>query len=381
MTAFLVFYLAIYGSMNGYVLWRARAALSLGVRGTVLLGCWLLLMILAPVLMRLCERANIEGTARVMAWTGWCWLGLLFLFICASLVFDLLRGAEALAGMAFGPRATGLAPGVKLSFFLALSLSLAGNVYGFFEARAVRTEHLVIRSAKVPKEVGRFRVVQISDVHFGLILRRGLMSRIARAVEAAQPDLLVSTGDLVDGEPASLDGLSDRLAALPARVGKFAVTGNHEFYAGIERALAFTRKAGFTVLRQEKLNIGDWLTVVGVDDPAGSHLKNGGGAPDERPILATVDVSRFVILLKHQPIVAHGAAGRFGLQLSGHLHGGQIFPFNFVARLSYPFWCGLTKLPEGGEIYVSRGTGTWGPPVRLFAPPEITVIDLESIEH
>jgi predicted MPP superfamily phosphohydrolase len=366
--------------MNGYLLWRARAALSLGAKGTMLLGGWLLLMILAPVLMRMCERANLVGIARVMAWIGWCWLGFLFLFICASVAFDLLRGTGTLAGLAFGEQVARFAPSVRLSFFVALTISLLGNVYGFFEAREIRTEHIVIRSAKVPREVGRFRIVQISDVHFGLILRRGLMGRMASAVQASLPDLLVSTGDLVDGDVSELDGLSDRLAALPARVGKFAVTGNHEFYAGIEKSLEFTRKAGFTVLRQEQARVGNWLTVVGVDDPAGSHLNNGQGAPDERPILAAADPSNFIILLKHQPVIKEGAAGRFDLQLSGHVHGGQIFPFNFVARLSYPFWRGLATIPEGGEIYVSRGTGTWGPPVRFGAPPEITVIDLESLE-
>jgi hypothetical protein len=379
MATFLLFYLAIYGSMNGYLLWRARAALSLGAKGTMLLGGWLLLMILAPVLMRMCERANLVGIARVMAWIGWCWLGFLFLFICASVAFDLLRGTGTLAGLAFGEQVARFAPSVRLSFFVALTISLLGNVYGFFEARAIRTEHIVIRSAKVPREVGRFRIVQISDVHFGLILRRGLMGRMASAVQASLPDLLVSTGDLVDGDVSELDGLSDRLAALPARVGKFAVTGNHEFYAGIQKSLEFTRKAGFTVLRQEQARVGNWLTVVGVDDPAGSHLNNGQGAPDERPILAAADPSNFIILLKHQPVIKEGAAGRFDLQLSGHVHGGQIFPFNFVARLSYPFWRGLATIPEGGEIYVSRGTGTWGPPVRFGAPPEITVIDLESL--
>jgi hypothetical protein len=163
MTAFLVFYLAIYGSMNGYLLWRARAALSLGAKGTMLLGGWLLLMILAPVLMRMCERANLVGIARVMAWIGWCWLGFLFLFICASVAFDLLRGTGTLAGLAFGEQVARFAPSVRLSFFVALTISLLGNVYGFFEARAIRTEHIVIRSAKVPREVGRFRIVQISN--------------------------------------------------------------------------------------------------------------------------------------------------------------------------------------------------------------------------
>ncbi len=371
----MLFYLAVYGSMNGYLLWRAKAALSLGLKGASVLGLWIILMVTAPIAMHLCEQAGMEKTARLLAWVGWCWLGLVFLFVCASIPLDLVRGAGALSRMAFGPRAAAFAPGSKLAFLVAVSLSLAGNVYGFFEARAIRTEHLVIHSSKAPQSIGRFRIVQISDVHFGLILRQGLMSSISRIVDEAQPDLLVSTGDLVDGEPSRLDGLSSRLAALPARAGKFAVTGNHEFYAGIEKSLEFTRKAGFTVLRQERARVNSWLTLVGVDDPAGT--RHGAPKPDEAPLLAQAGPSSFILLLKHQPVVEKAAAGHFDLQLSGHLHGGQIFPFNFVAKLSYPFWCGLARLPEGGEVYVSRGAGTWGPPARLFEPPEITVIDLE----
>ncbi len=377
MRAFMLFYLAIYGSMNGYLLWRAKGALSLGLKGTTLIGFWIIMMVAAPVAMHLCERAGMEKTARLFAWAGWCWLGFIFLFICASLPLDIFRAAGALLRLVFGPKMAAFVPGSKLAFLTAVSLSLTGNVYGFFEARAIRTERIVIHSSKVPKGIGRFRIVQISDVHFGLILREGLMSSIARVVDQAQPDILVSTGDLVDGASSSLDGLSSRLAALPARDGKFAVTGNHEFYAGIEQSLAFTKKAGFTVLRQEKTAIGGWLTLVGVDDPAGSRFKEGKALPDEKPVLDLAVPSSFIVLLKHQPVVEKGAAGHFDLQLSGHIHGGQIFPFNFVVRLSYPLWCGLTKLPEGGEVYVSRGTGTWGPPVRLFEPPEITIIDLE----
>jgi predicted MPP superfamily phosphohydrolase len=158
-------------------------------------------------------------------------------------------------------------------------------------------------------------------------------------------------------------------------LGKFAVTGNHEFYAGIDQALAFTAAAGFRVLRGEAVPVGDYLTVAGIDDPAGAR-REGAPLPDEVPLLAKAQRNRFLLLLKHQPRIRPGAVGLFDLQLSGHVHKGQIFPFNLLTWLSYRIRCGLTELEGGSRLYTSRGTGTWGPPIRFLAPPEVTVITL-----
>ncbi len=377
MALFLLLYLTLYGSTHAYALWRARALLALGPVASLALAAWMALMVLAPVLVRLSERAGWEAAARALAWVGYLWMGLLFLYVCAAWTLDLVRPLAALAARLCGAAVPTWVFGAKASFLLALALAAAGNLYGFFEARAVRTRHVEIFSDKVPRSVGRFRIVQISDVPLGLLVRGSQMDRIARAVAAAKPDLLVCTGDLVDGEPARVNGLSERLAALNAPAGKLAVTGNHEFYAGLEQSLAFTRKAGFTLLRAEKVVLGGWLEVVGVDDPAGSR---GTQAPhlEEAPLLEGAAPSRFLLLLKHRPVVGGGTAGRFDLQLSGHVHGGQLFPFHLAVRAAYRLGPGLQAVGGGSRVYVSRGSGSWGPPVRLFAPPEVTVIDLLS---
>ena len=152
------------------------------------------------------------------------------------------------------------------------------------------------------------------------------------------------------------------------------MTGNHEYYAGIDQALDFTRKAGFTVLRGQATETAG-ITIAGVDDSTAADIR-GGHEVDERQLLGPLPDSKFTLFLKHRPVVEKGSAGLFDLQLSGHIHKGQIFPFYLITRLFYPVKTGLSHLQGKATLYVSRGTGTWGPPVRVLAPPEITVIDL-----
>jgi uncharacterized protein len=249
------------------------------------------------------------------------------------------------------------------------------NIFGYFEAKDIRTEKITIRSAKIPEAVGKIRVVQISDVHIGLIVRDERLKRILEEVKKTEPDILVSTGDLLDGEINDLDEAQAQLRDVHARYGKFAITGNHEFFAGIGKAVRFTQASGFTVLREEGVNVAGMINIAGVDDPTG--IRFGLVLPvSEKTMLAELPGQYFTILLKHQPRVDEKATGAFDLQLSGHTHNGQIFPFNFITGLYYRLQRGYFDLSNHSRLYVSRGTGTWGPPVRFLSPPEITVINL-----
>ena len=206
------------------------------------------------------------------------------------------------------------------------------------------------------------------------------MKRILEKVKLAHPDIFVSTGDLVDGQVSRMNGLSDLLSGVTARYGKFAVTGNHEFYAGFAQSKAFTEKAGFRLLRAEAVDIEGIVTVAGVDDPTARAFgleKN----ISERQLLGPLPHGRFTVLLKHRPWIDRDSAGLFDLQLSGHVHDGQIFPFTIVTWLYYPVVSGLAHVAAGSRLYVSRGSGTWGPPIRFLAPPEVTVIDLVRPER
>lgn len=166
------------------------------------------------------------------------------------------------------------------------------------------------------------------------------------------------------------------MKAINPRYGKFAITGNHEFYAGIENARCFTENAGFTFLRGESVTVAGMINIAGVDDPAGRYY----GLKDisEKGVLSKLPRDKFTLLLKHRPTVDKDAVGLFDLQLSGHAHKGQIFPFSLITRIYYRHTAdaGHLKLMDNFYLYVSRGSGTWGPPIRFLAPPEVTVIEL-----
>jgi hypothetical protein len=227
----------------------------------------------------------------------------------------------------------------------------------------------------ISREIGTLTIAQISDVHLGLIVREERLKRILREVERAGPDILVSTGDLVDGQMGSLRGLAELLKTINPKYGKFAITGNHEFYAGLDQALNFMEKAGFTVLRGETLNLAGIINIAGIDDPTGKQFEDLRGV-SERALLSELPREKFTLLLKHLPVMDENALGLFDLQLSGHTHKGQIFPFTLITRLFFGNYSGLTHLPNNSYLYVSRGSGTWGPPIRFLSPPEVTIIKL-----
>ncbi|MBL0225398.1 MAG: metallophosphoesterase [Geobacteraceae bacterium] len=382
MYIFLITFLSLYGGLHVYAFTRLRLAFSMGAPAGAFLALWMLLMTVVPLLVRMAEGAGMERTARYIAWPGYIWMGAVFIFCAALVAGDSLRLAAWLSQRFFGSAIPGLLT-APLIYRTALALALIASVYAVYEAGRIRTDRVTILTDKLPPAVRSIRVVQISDVHVGLLVREARLESILKAVRAAQPDVLVSTGDLVDGRlsredvTSHLNRMAAMTAAVPAKAGKYAVTGNHEFYAGLDQALEFTRAAGFTVLRNRSVELPGGITISGVDDAAVRRGKPEG-PPFESEVLKSLSPRQFHLLLKHRPIVADTADGRFDLQLSGHVHKGQLFPFNLLVRLKFPIPCGTTTAKNGSTIHVSRGSGTWGPPMRLFAPPEVTVIDIVS---
>jgi len=375
MILFLLTFFFLYGGLHLYFFLRLRAAFSLPVGLQITVGPLLLLLLVSPLLVRMAERQGYEAATCIMAYTGYLWMGFIFLFFVVSVCLDLYRLAVFLNERIGHQDLSHLFPPARIIFLGPLVIAIILNVYGYYEAMSVRPEHLVIKTAKLPAQVEKFRIVQISDLHIGMIVRDGRLKRFLAAVEAAAPDVLVSTGDLVDSQLDNLYEALARLKNVPVKYGKFAVTGNHEFFAGVTRAVEFTEKAGFTVLRGEGVNVAGIVNIAGVDDPAVTG-RGGGKQVREAEFLSSLPPGVFTVLLKHQPVADPDAEEKFDLQLSGHTHRGQIFPFNMVTKFVYYYHSGDFYLPDGARLHVSRGTGTWGPPVRLLAPPEITVIDL-----
>jgi hypothetical protein len=375
MSLFLLSFFLIYGSMHAYALLKAGSALALGPATTLALLLLLGILLCAPILTYSLSRHGYEEAARIVAYVGYLWMGFLFFFVCLSLFADLLR--LPLSAMGRGGIAANAAGGLagRPAFLCIAGLAVALSAYAIVEASRIEVVRVRIVTDRLPASVPSLRIAQITDLHLGLVHRSGKPREVAAIVAREHPDLFVSTGDLVDGQLDGVSELAGILRGIPAPRGKFAVLGNHEYYAGIDRAIAFTRKSGFTLLRDESVTIEDAVRIAGVDDPAGARFGRTGG-PYEAALLGDRSDGRFTILLKHRPQLDPDTAGKFDLQLSGHTHHGQIFPFRLLTRLFYPLLAGDHPVPGGGILHVSRGTGTWGPPMRFLAPPEVTIVDI-----
>ncbi|MBP1713763.1 MAG: yaeI2 [Deltaproteobacteria bacterium] len=258
--------------------------------------------------------------------------------------------------------------GIIATVFLigAFSLDEAGNI---------RITNLEIRLAGLPQELDGFTIAQISDFHFGVLNNTPKLERVVTLANSLKADLIFLTGDVVDESVAHMEEMAGPLAKLRGKTGVYGITGNHDYYAGVNRVTGIMKEAGITVLRNELKILPGGLQLLGIDDPTGVR-RMGEKGEDFISLIAKVDPSKPSILLYHQPIqFERTARAGIGLQLSGHTHGGQLYPIIYISKRIYPWTPGLHRLGKS-LLYVSRGTGTWGPPMRFLAPPEIVHIKL-----
>ena len=311
--------------------------------------------------------------ALVFQWVGYVWMGAFSLLLTGSAISD---GALVLARQWVTPDASWAR---WQALFIAVS-ALLPLVWGAFVARRplVRRVEIVVPGLPAPFE--GLRIVQLTDVHIGETLRRGFTESLVAMVNALSPDVIAITGDLVEGSVQRLAHDVAPLADLRARLGKFYVTGNHEYYHDGPAWEREGARLGLTVLHNshQVLNEGEAsLVVAGVTDLQGGQFHEGH-APDLEKALNGAPVGAKRILLAHQPKFAKAAQGHdIALQLSGHTHGGQIFPFMFFVRLQQPVVAGLKRL-WGVLVYTSKGTGYWGPPFRVGPRGEVTELTLRA---
>jgi predicted MPP superfamily phosphohydrolase len=227
----------------------------------------------------------------------------------------------------------------------------------------------------LPAEVEGLTVLQVSDVHYGMLVENGRLSEIVARINELRPDIVVITGDLVDETVSHMERMADPLSKLKSRLGVFAITGNHEYYAGVDRVVTIMEGAGIQVLRNEVAVLPGGLQLLGIDDPTGA-ARVGAPVPDFNRLVSALDFRKPSILLYHQPQNFERAArAGVGLQLSGHTHGSQVLPLRPISRVLFPHLRGLYS--QGNSyMYVSRGVGTGGPPMRLGSPPELVYIRL-----
>ncbi|WP_405806606.1 metallophosphoesterase [Streptomyces sp. NBC_00210] len=276
----------------------------------------------------------------------------------------------------------GARPGVSRRMFVsrivgggAAAVALGTVGYGTYGVlRGPRVKRVTVPLARLPRAAHGFRIAVVSDIHLGPVLGRAHTQRIVDTINATSPDLVAVVGDLVDGSVADLGPAAEPLAQLGARHGAFFVTGNHEYFSGAEAWVEHVRELGLHPLRNERVEIGGF-DLAGVNDVAG---ESEGDGPDFAKALGDRDRRRASVLLAHQPVVIHDAVEHgVDLQLSGHTHGGQLWPGNHLAALANPTVAGLERYGDT-QLYVTRGAGAWGPPVRVGAPSDITVVQLAS---
>lgn len=387
---FFLFFLAVWGGGHLYLAHRLLRPLGsrprLRCAGRVLLG----LSLVAVPLVFFGRRLGLAPDwADRLAWIAYLDMGIFLVLVPLLLARDLgWLTFTFLHGLHRRGRRHGTAPGDPARrHFLANTmnaglLGLTGSlaVAGYHEARQLaRVREVDIPLARLPGALHGFRIVQISDIHLGPTIKGDYLAGIVARCNALAPDLVVITGDLVDGLTADLAADVAPLADLRARHGAWFVTGNHEYYWGVQDWLDLLPTLGINVLLNEHRLIahdGGRLLLAGITDySAGHHLPGHDSDPQRaRAGAGSADVS---LLLAHQPRSAFaGAAAGFDVQLSGHIHGGQFFPWNLLIGLVQPFGLGLHRVDDRMWLYVNAGTGYWGPPSRLGVPAEITALRL-----
>jgi predicted MPP superfamily phosphohydrolase len=372
---FLTVFLTLYGLLHLYFYLKWRAAMPPGLSHHWTIPVILLLFTAMPILTSVSARHEFSLLSILTAHVGYIWMGFLFLFLAIHLLLDLFSWLPYLGSLASVIiRSIGY-PGEMSKFVGTILMATGIMVYGLYEASHIEVRTVVLKTEKLAGNLNPLKIAQISDLHLSAVNGPGLARKIVGIIEEIQPQILVMTGDLLDRGITGEEEVVALFRNLEIPFGKYAVTGNHEFYTGIHEAVKFMKRSGFRVLRNEGITINGVVNMVGVDDKTSKRFDFSDAAPEWK-ILESLPKERFTILLKHQPRVDQKSLGRFDLQLSGHTHRGQIFPFSLITELAFPFHHGLYRAGEGSLIYVSGGTGTWGPPVRFLAPPELTLIEI-----
>lgn len=388
----------VLASLHYYVYTRLGRNLMLGpaelrVAKYVLIALFAMLWCAMPL-----SRILRVPAVRLLMWAAYIWLGSLVLLAVAFAGGDLAR--LLLAGLLRAmPRTVSVAVDEERRTLLGRALGMAtlgvaGSLVGYAlyqGLRRVAVRKLAVDLRKLPAELSGFRIVQLTDIHIGPTLDGRWLRQVVEQVNALDADAIAITGDLVDGTVAKLREQVAPLGELRARHGVYFVTGNHEYYSGVDEWLAELRRLGIRVLRNERVTIrpgqppggqpargddgsGVAIDLLGVDDFHSGTFPGHG--PNLGQAVAGRDERNLAVLLAHQPLAVTEAAQRgVDLQLSGHTHGGQIWPWGLFVRLQQPYIAGLHRHGET-QLYVSCGTGYWGPPMRLGAPAEITEITL-----
>lgn len=378
--AFILFFtivLVVYGLVNSYIFTRGLQAIPVGSswRPWYIAGFWFVASTF--ILARILERAYPCGFTGVITWIGSFWLAFMLYFILIALLIDFARMINYFVHI-FPQIIYADYPRTKLILlFVSLATVTLVVAGGFINARIPRVKKLELHVRKVVHGEKSLNIVMASDIHLGTIIAKRKANRLVETINALHPDIVLFAGDLVDEDlaPVIKNNLGANLNQISARFGVYGITGNHEFIGGAEAAVKYLREHGVSILRDTAVLIDQRFFLVGRDDRDKSRF-TGKPRKELAEIMEHVDRSFPVILMDHQPFKLEKAeALGVDLQLSGHTHHGQLWPFNYITKAIYELSSGYKQIGQT-HFYVSNGFGTWGPPVRLGNRPEIVQIIL-----
>lgn len=374
---FLLIVIAIYGSAHFYVYRRFSSAFpETSAAALTTIKIVLVFLVIAFPLASILGRVSHNFSIKTLYWVSAIWMGVFFYIFILTAIMHGLSGILKLMG--FLPKAGAVSINfARMSLLIAAALSTAFSAIGVRTAyQKPKTPTIEIAIENLPSHLDGLRIVQLSDIHLGIIVNENRLEKIVKLVNALAPDIVVITGDLMDAEALNARCIINPLKKLRTKYGAFAITGNHEFYAGVDEIVKRATEAGVKFLRNESINLLDGLVIYGIDDP---DSRTSGLKPVRfEDVIEKDKKSAVSILLYHRPERLEKAAElKVDLMLSGHTHGGQLFPFSLLTSLFY--------IQDGGyyrygntHLYVTNGAGTWGPPIRFLTPPEIPVIVLKK---
>ncbi len=374
MRGFLLVFFLVFLSMHIYAYIRVFRPL-LSVNGRRVAFALFSLGFLSPFLWRYLDLNSNPQITYATALSGLLWMGFLLYLVVVALLFDLYRLLVYTLRRLLKINPLPLLSKRTTAYWVLL-LSTALSVYSYYETLNLRVEKYTIYTDKLPPQVKRLRIMHISDLHLGPVMGMDKIRLVMDVYEREKPDLVVSTGDLVDGNMKNKLYLADALSKMKPPLGKYAVLGNHEYYRGVQQAVGFTQKAGFRLLRGEGIYLKEYnLSIVGIDDDDCRFFKACVGTLSDKKLLKSFQKG-FVLYLKHKPRIEDGTEELFDLLLSGHTHGGVYYPVGkLILTKMFISDRGFHSLGNA-YVYISKGVGTGGPPMRLFSPPDVAIIDL-----
>ena len=373
---------AVYFLINAYVLRRGMQCFPAGdPMRSVILWAGLFLGI-SFILGRVLENYWLSHVSDIFVWIGSFWLAALVYFFFAVLIIDLLRLSAAIVPWFPASVTSDPYPAMRILFWSVTAVVGMLLIGGHLNARFPRTHRITVPIAKSADGARAVRAVLISDIHLGTIVGRSRLQGIAEELEILKPDLILLAGDIVDEDlaPVIKENTGEILRTIHAPMGVYGITGNHEYIGGAAKAVAYLQEHGITMLRDTSVVLAHGITLVGREDRS-SRQFGGERRKDLTSLLEGVRRDRPIILMDHQPfdldsVVAAGV----DLQLSGHTHHGQLWPFNYITTMVYEQSWGYLRKGET-QFYVSSGVGSWGPPVRIGNRPEIVEITMTFAGH